>query len=69
MSWFRRQGASGDHHASEDGVASDLAEFLVDATEGKALIRAIGDAHSNPDKPTVSPPPGDVPPIGDGDDW
>jgi hypothetical protein len=38
------------------------------ATEEQALIRAIGDAHSNSDTPTVTPPPGDVPLIGDGNE-
>jgi len=40
MGWFRRQN-SGDDRAAETGVASDLAEFLVHATEGGALRRAI----------------------------
>ena len=69
MSWFRRQGESSDDRASGLGVASDLAEFLVQSTEGKALIRAIGDANSHPEEPTVTPTPGDVPPSGAGDEW
>ena len=69
MSWFRRQGESGDDRAREPGVAPDLAEFLIQATEGKALIQAIGDAHSHPDKPAVTPTPSDVPPRGAGDEW
>ena len=69
MSWLRRQGKSGDDLASEPGVASDLAEFLAQATEEKALMQAIGHAHSHPDKPTVTPTTSDVPPRGPGDEW
>ena len=61
MSSFRGHGESGDDHARGPGVASDLAEFLIQAAEGKALIQAIGDAHSHPDKPTVTPTRSDVP--------
>jgi len=41
MGWFRRQKDRGDDHAAENGVASDLADFLVHATEGTALRQAI----------------------------
>jgi hypothetical protein len=41
MGWFRRQKHSGDDRAAEIGVASDLAVFLVHATEGGALRQAI----------------------------
>jgi hypothetical protein len=64
MAWFRRQAGSGDDRESEPHVASDLAEFLARATEGKALIQAIGDAQSRPDKPTATATGGDVPPKG-----
>jgi hypothetical protein len=68
MSWFRRQAGSGDKQASEPGVGSDLAEFLAQATEGKALMEAIGDAHSHPDEPAVTAPGRDVPPSGTEDE-
>jgi hypothetical protein len=41
MGWFRRQNDSGDDRAAENGVASDLADFLLHATEGRALRQAI----------------------------
>jgi hypothetical protein len=41
MGWFRRQNEGGDDRAAENGVASDLARFLVHATEGRALRQAI----------------------------
>lgn len=68
MSWFRRQRESADDHASDPGVAADLAEFVAQATEEKALIRAIGDAHSHPDEPTGTPTPNDIPQSGVGDE-
>lgn len=61
---FRRQAGSDDDRASEPHVASDLAEFLAQATEGKALMQAIGDAQSHPETPTVTAPNRDVPPRG-----
>jgi hypothetical protein len=68
MAWFRRRVGSGEDGAGdgEPRVASDLAEFLAQATEGKALTEAIGEAHSVPDKPAVSAPGRDVPPRGAG---
>jgi hypothetical protein len=68
MSWFRRQGESGDDHASGPPVASELAEFLAQATEGDALTRAIGDANAHPDEPTVTSTPSDVSASGTEDD-
>ena len=41
MTWFRRPKGGGDGPAAETYVASDLAEFLVHATEGSALRLAI----------------------------
>ena len=41
MGWFRRQKDSANDRAAETGVASDLADFLVHATEGRALRQAI----------------------------
>jgi hypothetical protein len=41
MGWFRRQKDSANDRAAETGVASDLADFLVHATEGSALRQAI----------------------------
>jgi hypothetical protein len=68
MSLFQRQeGIGGVDHQDSPGVASDLAEFLVDATEGKALLRAIEDAHSRVDE-TVTPHHRDVPQVGVGDE-
>jgi hypothetical protein len=69
MARFRRKEESGDDHANEPGVASDLAEFLGKATEGNALMRAIEDAHSHPDKPTVTVSDRDVPPRRAGDGY
>jgi hypothetical protein len=63
----RREGIGGVDHQADRGVASDLAEFLGDATEGKALLRAIDEAHSRVDE-TVMRPHGDVPQIGVGDE-
>lgn len=68
MSWWRRQGSSGEPSASEAGVASDLAQFLVESTEEKALMQAIGDARSHSDKSTVAPTSGDAPPSRAGDE-
>jgi len=62
MAWFRRRVGSREDRAGEPGVATDLAEFLAQATEGKALTEAIGDAHSLPDKPAVTAPGRAVPP-------
>jgi hypothetical protein len=62
MAWFRRKRASGNGDASEPGVASDLAEFLAEATEGRALTQAIENAHSQPDEPTGTAADSDVPP-------
>ena len=66
MAWFRRRVGSGEDRAREPRVASDLAEFLAQATERKALTEAIVDAHSPPDKPAVTAPGRDVPPRGAG---
>lgn len=41
MGWFGRQKNSGDARVAETGVASDLADFLVHATEAGALRHAI----------------------------
>jgi hypothetical protein len=41
MSWFGRKKGSGDDRAAETGVASGLADFLVQATKGRALRQAI----------------------------
>jgi hypothetical protein len=65
---FRRQGASGEDRGSEPHVASDLAEFLAHATEGQALMQAIGEAQSPPDTPTVAATSSDVPPRGPEDE-
>jgi hypothetical protein len=68
MSLLRRQeGIGGVDHQGSPGVASDLAEFLVDATEEKALLRAIEEAHSRVDE-TVTRAHRDVPQIGVGDE-
>jgi len=67
MAWFRRQKDVGDDRAAETAVASDFAEFLAQATEGKALIQAIGDAHAHPDEPTVIATGRDARPRRDGD--
>jgi hypothetical protein len=65
---FRRRVASGEDRASEPHVASELAEFLAQATEGQALMEAIGEAQSPPDTPTVAAASSDVPPRGAEDD-
>lgn len=41
MGWLGRQRNSGDARTAETGVASDLADFLVHATESRALGDAI----------------------------
>jgi hypothetical protein len=61
MAWFKRQAGSGDDRESEPHVASDLAKFLAQSTEWKALMQAIGDAQSHPDKPTATATGRDVP--------
>ena len=66
MAWFRRRLRSGEERAGEPRVASDLAEFLAQATEAKALTAAIGYAHSHPEEPAVTEPGHDVPPRGAG---
>jgi hypothetical protein len=43
MGWFRRRQASATESA-ETHVASDFADFLITATEGRALRQAIDDA-------------------------
>jgi hypothetical protein len=61
MSWFRRQASRGSDQSGEAGVATELAEFLKQATEGKALMQAVGDAHTHPDEPAMTPTDNDVP--------
>ena len=66
MAWRRRRVERGEDRAGDPRVASDLAEFLAQATEGKALMEAIVDAHSHPEEPAVTEPGHDVPPRGAG---
>jgi hypothetical protein len=60
MGWFRRRTSGGARNA-DTGVAADLAEFLVDATEGRALGQAIGDAGVHGDNPTPTAEANDAP--------
>jgi hypothetical protein len=41
MTWLGRKTEGGDERAAETSVASELAEFLVQATEESALRQAI----------------------------